>query len=144
MTAHQPPRVPEILLVEDSQSDVELTQELLEEAGVPHRLRVARDGEAALAELRCPATPRPDLVLLDLNLPRVDGREVLRAVKGDDELKTIPIIVLSTSREASDVLDCYREHANCFISKPLNLDEFLDIVQAIERFWLTVARLPPS
>ena len=109
---------------------------------------MARDGEAALEFLfrrgQHAGAPRPDLVLLDLNLPRRNGQEVLRAVKADDGLKTIPVIVLTTSRADEDVLSSYRDHANCFISKPLDVDEFSAVVRSIESFWLGTARLPPA
>jgi len=137
----------QILLVEDTPSDVELTRELLEEAAIENDLHVARDGEAALAFLyrrgAHAGAPRPDLILLDLNLPRRSGHEVLRTIKGDDRLKAIPVIVLTTSRADEDVLASYRDHANCFISKPLDLDEFIAVVKSIEGFWLGTVRLPP-
>jgi chemotaxis family two-component system response regulator Rcp1 len=137
----------QILLVEDTPSDVELTRELLEEAAIDNVLHVTRDGEAALEFLyrrgAHAGAPRPDLILLDLNLPRRSGHEVLQTIKGDDRLKTIPVIVLTTSRADEDVLTSYRHHANCFISKPLDLDDFIAVVKSIEGFWLGTVRLPP-
>jgi CheY-like chemotaxis protein len=138
----------QILLVEDSPTDVELTVELLREARVANELHVARDGEEALAFLRHDTgyeqTPRPDLILLDLNLPRVKGQDVLQAIKNDPELKVMPVIVLTSSSVDSDVLSAYRQHANAFVSKPLDVDEFTRVVRSIEGFWLSIVRLPPS
>jgi len=136
----------EILLVEDNPGDVQLTREALAETKLLINLQVARDGEQALAFLRrqgCYAVaPRPDLVLLDLNLPRKDGREVLAEMKADDTLKRIPVVVLTTSSAEADILKSYDLHANCYVTKPINLDQFLHIVQAIENFWLSVVVLP--
>ncbi|MBJ7600946.1 MAG: response regulator [Candidatus Nephthysia bennettiae] len=136
----------DILLVEDSPGDVRLTREALKEAKVANRLHVAPDGVTALDFLRRngehPEAPRPDLILLDLNLPRMSGREVLEAIKSDDELKRIPVVILTTSHDESDVLRAYDLHANCYISKPVDLDQFMTVVRTIEDFWLTVVRLP--
>jgi CheY-like chemotaxis protein len=136
----------EILLVEDNPADVRLTQEALREGKVRNNLHVARDGEEALAFLRREGkfaeSPRPDLVLLDLNLPRKDGREVLANVKDDPELKTIPIVVLTTSSAETDILRSYSLHANCYITKPVDLDQFVQVVKSIDDFWLTVVKLP--
>jgi CheY-like chemotaxis protein len=136
----------EILLVEDEPGDVRLTVEALRSARVHNRIHTVEDGVEALDFLhRRPPyadAPRPDLILLDLNLPRKDGREVLAEIKADPALRTIPVVVLTTSRARDDVLRSYDLHANCFISKPMDLNEFNAVVKSIEDFWLTVARLP--
>ena len=135
-----------ILLVEDNPGDVRLTREALLEARVRNHLSVAKDGVEALAMLRrvpLPGEgPRPDLVLLDLNLPRMDGREVLAEMKGDPDLRRIPVVVLTTSKAEEDVLRSYDLHANSYITKPVDLDQFIRVAQAIEDFWLTVVTLP--
>ena len=133
-----------ILLVEDNEGDVRLTREALREADVDVELIVARDGEEALAFLRGESAARPAIVLLDLNLPKLDGLEVLEAIKGDPELRQTPVIMLTTSSSERDVLACYERGANCYVVKPLDLDEFTALVQAINRFWLGVVRLPPG
>jgi two-component system, chemotaxis family, response regulator Rcp1 len=142
-----PPRPIEILLVEDNPGDVRLTMEALRDGKVRHNLRVVSDGVEALAFLRHEGAhgdaPRPDLILLDLNLPRKDGREVLADVKGDPALRAIPVVVLTTSRAEQDVLQAYALQANGYVTKPVELDRFLEVVKAIEDFWLTVATLPP-
>lgn len=136
----------DILLVEDSPGDVRLTQEALKEGKVRNTLHVVQDGVDALAFLRREEgfedVPRPDLVLLDLNLPRLDGREVLKEMKGDDRLKAIPVVVLTTSTADEDVLRVYDLSGNCYIPKPVEYQRFLDVVRSIEEFWLTVVRLP--
>lgn len=136
----------EILLVEDNPGDVRLTQEALREAEVINHLNVARDGVEAIAYLRGEGQyvnfPRPDLILLDLNLPRKDGREVLEEIKNDAKLKTIPVVVLTTSNAEEDIAKSYTLHANCYISKPVDLDHFINVIQKIEDFWLTVVQLP--
>ena len=140
----------EILLVEDSESDVVLTQALFNDAKVVNHLSVARDGEEALRRVRLEGehqdAPRPDLILLDLNLPRKDGREVLRELKQspDPELRRIPVLVLTTSVLERDVLAAYEQHANAYIAKPIDLDQFASVVNAIEAFWLTVVKLPEA
>ncbi len=138
----------EILLVEDSPSDTELTMEALKEAKVRNHLTIVEDGVQALEFLRRQGmyggAPRPDLILLDLNLPRKDGREILAEIKTDDQLKTIPVVVLTTSRAEQDVFECYKYHANCYITKPVNLEQFLNVVRSIESFWLMVVTLPPA
>jgi two-component system, chemotaxis family, response regulator Rcp1 len=140
----------EILLVEDSESDVVLTQALFKEAQVMNHLSVARDGEEALRRVRLEGEhrdgPRPDLILLDLNLPRKDGREVLRELKQspDPELRRISVVVLTTSARERDVHFAYEQHANAYITKPVDLDQFTSVVNAIEAFWLSVVRLPRS
>lgn len=132
----------EILLVEDNPADVRLTQEALREGKVRNNLQVARDGVEALELLRREGAPRPDLILLDLNLPRKDGREVLAVIKADDALKTIPVVVLTTSSAEADILKSYSLHANCYITKPVDLEQFVQVVKSIDDFWLTVVRLP--
>jgi two-component system, chemotaxis family, response regulator Rcp1 len=136
----------ELLLVEDSEPDVRLTMEALRDAKVQNRLWVVEDGVEAMAFLRREGryadAPRPDLVLLDLNLPRKDGRDVLREIKNDDALKRIPVVVLTTSKSEEDVLRAYDLHANCYITKPVDFNRFLEVVRSIEDFWLTVVRLP--
>jgi chemotaxis family two-component system response regulator Rcp1 len=150
MNAAQPNTAIEILLVEDSESDVVLTQALLKDTKVINHLSVARDGEEALRRVRLEGEhrdgPRPDLILLDLNLPRKDGREVLRELKQspDHELRRIPIVVLTTSVLDRDVLAAYEQHANAYITKPVDLDEFVSVVNAIDAFWLSVVRLPEA
>lgn len=141
-------REPVILLVEDNPGDVRLTQEALKQGSTPHQLEVATDGEEALDYLfqedEHATAQRPDLVLLDLNLPKCDGREVLERVKADPSLRQIPIVILTTSEAAEDVRHAYEHNANCYITKPVDLDDFLDVVQGIEAFWLQVARLPSN
>jgi two-component system, chemotaxis family, response regulator Rcp1 len=136
----------ELLLVEDSEPDVRLTIEALREAKVKNRLWVVEDGVEALAFLRREGghadAPRPDLILLDLNLPRKDGRQVLKEIKSDDSLKRIPVVVLTTSKNEEDVLRAYDLHANCYITKPVDFNRFMEVVKSIENFWLTVVRLP--
>ena len=136
----------EILLVEDNAADVRLTEEALKEGKVRNNLHVARDGMEALEFLRrqgkyAKAT-RPDLILLDLNLPRRDGREVLAEIKDDPSLKMIPVVVLTTSSAEADILRSYKLHANCYITKPVDLEQFVSVVKSIDDFWLTVVRLP--
>ncbi len=138
----------EILLVEDNPGDVRLTMEGLNEGKVRNNLHVAKDGVEALAFLRHEAqhsdAVRPDLILLDLNLPRKDGREVLSEIKADPTLKTIPVVVLTTSRAEQDVLQSYQLQANCYITKPVDLEQFITVVKSIEDFWLTIVTLPTS
>ena len=135
-----------ILLVEDDPADVELTVETLEDSKISIHLDVVNNGEEALAFLRKEGefaeAGRPDLLLLDLNMPRMDGRQVLRHVKSDDRLRTIPVVVLTTSSAEEDVARSYYEGANCYITKPVGLDEFAKVVRTIEDFWFTVVRLP--
>jgi len=136
----------EILLVEDSPGDVRLTIEALRDGRVPNHLNVARDGVEALDFLhhrgQFTDVPMPDLILLDLNLPRKDGREVLAEIKADPSLKRIPVVVLTTSSAEQDVLRSYDLHANCYITKPVDLDQFIRVVRTIEDFWLAVVTLP--
>jgi chemotaxis family two-component system response regulator Rcp1 len=136
----------EILMVDDSMGDVRLAQEALKEGRVRNRLSVVHDGEQAMAFLRHEDgygdAPRPDLVLLDLNMPRMDGREVLAQIKGDPDLRSIPVVVLTTSEAEADIVKAYDLHANAYITKPVDLEAFLDAVKVVEEFWLTVVRLP--
>jgi two-component system, chemotaxis family, response regulator Rcp1 len=138
----------EVLLVEDSPGDVRLTKEALKDAKVHINLRVVRDGIDAMAFLmregEYATALRPDLILLDLNLPKKDGREVLREIKENPELKSIPVVVLTTSASEADILRSYLLHANCYITKPVNLDGFLTVVKSIDSFWLSVVKLPPN
>ena len=138
----------EILLVEDSPGDARLTIEALKEAKVLNHISIAEDGVEAMAFLRQEgehaAAPRPDLILLDLNLPRKDGREVLAEVKADESLALIPVVVLTTSQAEQDIAKSYQLHANCYITKPVDLDQFMEVIKAVESFWLTVVRLPPG
>ena len=135
-----------VLLVEDNEADVRLTREALREAGDTVRLSSVADGEQALAYLRrndgYADAPRPDLMLLDLNLPRKNGLEVLEEMRADPDLVALPVIMLTSSRAASDVAACYARGANAYVVKPLELDEFMDLIGAIRSFWLDVARLP--
>ena len=138
----------EILLVEDNPGDVRLAREGLSECKIRNNLHVVDDGVKAMAFLRrqdeYARAPRPDLVLLDLNLPRKDGREVLREVKEDEKLRTIPVVVLTTSKAEEDILKSYSLHANCYVTKPMGLEQFLDVVRSIEDFWFTIVKLPPK
>jgi two-component system, chemotaxis family, response regulator Rcp1 len=138
----------EILLVEDNLGDIRLTQVALKDSRIANTLNVVKDGVEALAYLRRQSpyenAARPDLILLDLNLPRKDGREVLQEIKEDDELKRIPVVVLTTSSADEDILRSYNLHANCFITKPVDLNSFVTIVKSIEHFWFQIVRLPPG
>lgn len=136
----------EILLIDDSPGDVGLVEEAFKEWSLINQLWVTEDGEDALKFLRQEPpfenVPRPDLILLDLNLPKKDGREVLAIVKQDPDLRRIPVVVLTTSNSEGDVLRAYELHANCYLTKPVQMDEFLHKIQAIEDFWLSIVRLP--
>jgi len=136
----------EILLVEDSPGDVRLTREALKDAKMHINLHVVSDGIEAMALLNREGeyanVPRPDLILLDLNLPRKDGRQVLEEIKANPALMTIPIVILTTSASEEDVLRSYRLHANCYISKPVDLDGFLKVIKSIDNFWLSIVKLP--
>ncbi len=140
------PRPIEILLVEDNPGDVRLTIEALREGKVRNNLNVAGDGVDAMAFLRregqYATSPRPDLILLDLNLPKKDGRQVLSEIKSDAALRSIPVVILTTSHAEQDVLRSYDLHANCYITKPVDLDQFITVVKTIEDFWLTIVTLP--
>ena len=139
-------RPADILLVEDSPSDAAMTVHALRESGARHRVHVVGDGEAALAFLyrrgRYAAAPRPDLILLDLNLPRIDGRDVLATIKTDERLRGIPVVILTTSATDTDILRAYHSGANCYVSKPIGLDDFLRAISGIGRLWLNPTRLP--
>ena len=143
-----PERVIDILLVEDSAADVRLMREALRDSKLVNRLTVASDGVEALALLRLldrhVAIPRPDLILLDLNLPKKSGRAVLAEIKKDSSLKSIPVIVVTISSAEEDVLQSYNLHANCYITKPLELGNFVRVVKAIEHFWTDIVTLPPK
>lgn len=136
----------EILLIEDSRGDIGLIEEVFEEAKIRNNLYVAEDGEEAVLFLNKKGqyadAPRPDIILLDLNLPKKDGREVLEEVKRDDNLKNIPIVVLTTSKAEEDVLRSYNLHANAYITKPVDFDQFIKVIKSIEGFWLEVVKLP--
>jgi chemotaxis family two-component system response regulator Rcp1 len=140
----------EILLVEDNPGDVRLTREALRDAKLLIRLRVVGDGVEALAYLhqerdaKRAAAPRPDLILLDLNLPKKDGRQVLEEIKQDPDLRSIPVVILTTSQAEQDILKSYDLHANCYVTKPVDLHQFISAVKSIEGFWFTVVKLPPA
>ncbi len=138
----------EILLVEDSPTDALLTRRALEDGKLLNRLHIVEDGVKAIAFLRrqppYAASPRPHLILLDLNMPRMDGREVLAEIKTDEDLKVIPVVVLTTSNAEVDVLKSYRLHANCYITKPVNFDSFAAAIASLEHFWFAVVTLPPG
>ena len=133
------------MLIEDNPGDVRLTREALKDAKVRNNLHVAMDGVEALAFLRKQgkhaAVPRPDLILLDLNLPKKNGREVLEEIKNDDGLRHIPVVILTTSQAEQDILESYRLHANAFVTKPVDLEQFLKVVASIEQFWLEIVKL---
>jgi CheY-like chemotaxis protein len=135
----------EILLVEDSPHDARLTIEALRDGKLRHNVRHVEEGQEAMAILRREgkeaASPRPDLILLDLNLPGMDGREVLQEIKEDLNLKRIPVVVMSTSRAERDILQAYNLHANCYVTKPIDIEQFIGVVKKIEDFWLTVVKL---
>lgn len=136
----------EILLVEDSKGDVGLIEEVFEDAKIRNNLRVVEDGEEAILYLRgegqFSGVLRPDIILLDLNLPKKDGREVLEEIKNDEDLKNIPVVVLTTSKAEVDVLKSYNLHANAYVTKPVDFDQFIKVIKSIEDFWLEVVRLP--
>jgi two-component system, chemotaxis family, response regulator Rcp1 len=143
-----PGRPIELLLVEDSPGDVRLTREALKDAKIANNLHVVTDGEAALDFLHKRGAhenvPTPDLVLLDLNLPRMDGRQVLAQVKAHPTLRRIPICVVTTSQAERDIVQSYDLHANCYVSKPVDMDQFVTVVRSIQDFWFTIVKLPPS
>lgn len=144
MAAPPQHRPAEILLIEDNAGDIELTQIALEQSRLQVRLTVVPDGEQALTLLKTPGTRRPDLILLDLNLPKKNGREVLAEIKADAALRVIPVVILTSSRAEEDVLRSYTLHANCYITKPVDFAGFTRIVQSIEGFWFSVVVLPPQ
>ena len=138
----------QILMVEDSLEDIEITTEALKDAKVRCNLHAVRDGVQAMAYLRRQGefedATRPDVIFLDLNMPRMDGRQVLEQIKSDPELQTIPVVVLTTSEADEDILKAYELHANCYITKPVDMKQFIKVVRSIEDFWFTVVRLPPE
>lgn len=138
----------EILMVEDNPGDARLVVEAFKDGKVRNNLTIVEDGVEAMAFLRKEGkyknALRPDLMLLDLNMPRKDGREVLAEIKSDENLKRIPVVILTTSEAEEDILKSYNLHANCYIKKPVNLDQFIKIVKSIEGFWFTVVKLPPN
>jgi len=137
-----------ILLVEDNPGDIRLTQEALKESKMLNELYVAEDGVEALEFLnregKYSDAPHPDLILLDLNLPKKDGRELLEEIKADEKLMRIPVVVLTTSKAQEDIYRMYEQHANCYITKPIDLDQFIEVVKSIDNFWLTIVKLPPE
>jgi len=138
----------EILLVEDNPADVRLTTEMLKEEKSYNNLHVVSDGVEAMAFLRKEGkyakAPRPDLILLDLNLPKKDGREVLKEIKEDENLKIIPVVVLTVSKAEEDILRSYKLHANCYITKPVDLEQFIKVAKSIQDFWVALVKLPPK
>jgi chemotaxis family two-component system response regulator Rcp1 len=137
----------EILLVEDSPADIALTREALEDSKLRNNLYVVTDGEEAVSFLRktgkYASMPKPDLILLDLNLPKKNGLEVLREIKADDSLRLIPVVIMTVSKDEKDVVESYRLNANCYIRKPVRFGEFIEIVKSIENFWFSIVTLPP-
>jgi CheY-like chemotaxis protein len=138
----------DILLVEDNPGDVRLTREALKDAKVRNNLYTVGDGVEAMAFLHREGeyadVPRPDVILLDLNMPRMDGRETLAQIKADRELRRIPVVILTVSQAEEDIVRSYDLHANCYITKPVDLDDFLAVVESIQDFWLTIVKLPPN
>ncbi len=136
----------DILLVEDNPGDRRLTAEALKEAKIRNELHAVNDGEAAMAFLRrrgeYVGAPRPGLILLDLNLPKMDGREVLKEIKQDPDLKSIPVVILTTSEAEEDIVKTYESHANCYITKPVDFEQFMKVVLSIQEFWVTIVQLP--
>ncbi len=136
----------EILLVEDNPGDVRLTQEAMKEGKMRNNLSVARDGVEAMAFLRREGqyadAPRPDVVLLDLNLPKKDGREVLAEIKADPDLRRIPVVVLTSSKADEDIINSYDAHANCYVTKPGDLEQFMEVIRSVEGFWVQIVKLP--
>ncbi len=148
MTGRKGTKPVEILLVEDNLGDVRLTREALKEGKVLNTMYVAGDGLEALDFLRregkFPDAPFPDIILLDLNMPRMDGRELLAVIKGDPNLRRIPVVILTTSKAEEDIIKTYDLHANCFITKPVDLEQFIEVVKSVEDFWFTIVKLPPN
>jgi len=142
------PRPVEILLVEDSPADVALTQEALQDSKLSNNLYVVTDGEEALKFLhrtgKYSSMPMPDLILLDLNLPKKTGLEVLREIKSDERLSMVPVVIMTVSKDEKDIVESYRLHANCYIRKPVKFGEFIEIVKSIEDFWFSIVTLPPK
>jgi two-component system response regulator len=148
MAASDNVRPIEILLIEDNPGDADLAREALETSKLYNSLRVVGDGEEAMAFLQKQGeyadAPHPDLILLDLNLPKKDGREVLEEIKADDDLRRVPVVVLTTSSDEQDILKSYNLHANCYITKPIDLEQFTRVVQSIQDFWFSIVVLPPN
>ncbi len=146
MSSHSNGRLVEILLVEDNPGDVRLTKEAMKEGKIRNNLSVASDGVEAMAFLRREGkhadAPRPDVVLLDLNLPKKDGRAVLKEIKEDPNLRRIPVVILTSSKADEDVLNSYDLHANCYVTKPGDLEQFIEVVKSVEDFWLQIVKLP--
>jgi len=135
----------EILIVEDNPGDIRLIMEILKETNMNNNIQVAKDGEAALNILFNELNvSRPDLILLDLNLPKIDGREILAKIKGNEKLKSIPVVILTTSTAEEDIIETYKKHANSYITKPVDLDQFIKVVESINNFWLSIVKLPRS
>jgi two-component system, chemotaxis family, response regulator Rcp1 len=135
----------EILLIEDNPGDIRLIKEILKETNTHNNINVAMDGETALNLLfKEEMATRPDLILLDLNLPKIGGREILTKIKGDEELKSIPVVILTTSTAEEDIIETYKKHANSYITKPVDLDHFIKVVESIKTFWLSIVKLPRS
>jgi CheY-like chemotaxis protein len=135
----------EILLIEDNEGDIVLTLEALQEARIKNKVSVIKDGDAAIKYLEKVKEGEgtvPDLILLDINLPKIDGKEVLTYIKNDGHLKKIPVVMLTTSSSENDISDAYSNHANCYITKPVDINKFFDIIKAIEDFWIMIAKLP--
>ncbi|MGB3480134.1 MAG: response regulator [bacterium] len=141
-------KIIEILLVEDNPGDVRLAKEALHDSKIHNELHVVEDGIKAIEYLRKKGSyakkTRPDLILLDLNLPKKDGREVLAEIKEDDDLKRIPVVILTISKDEEDIMKTYNLHANCYVTKPLDMKQFIKVVRAIEDFWFTIVKLPPN
>ena len=138
------PKTLNILLVEDSQEDIDLMKEALKDSAVLNAVHVVKNGQDAMDYLGDPSKSRPNIVLLDLNMPKKNGRQVLKEIKSDPRLKLIPVIILTTSRSQNDILECYQSHCNCFICKPIDLEGFFKVVRKIEEFWFNLAELPPQ
>ncbi len=135
-----------ILIVEDNSGDIVLTREAFDEVGLSEKVHISKEGEEAMRFLKKESpfenAPTPDIILLDLNIPKKDGREILADIKNDDELKAIPVIILTTSKSERDILSCYQSYANCYIEKPVDFDQFVDIIASIKDFWLNLVHLP--
>lgn len=147
-TANESSAVIDILLVEDNEADIQLMVEILKEGKIPNDFHVVTDGEAALAYIRqqppYQAAKPPGIIFLDLNLPKKSGHEVLEEIKSDPDLRRIPVVVMSSSEDEEDIAAAYDQHANCFITKPSDLDEYMNVVNTVRAFWLTTVRLPPE
>ncbi|MGE5457922.1 MAG: response regulator [Methanococcaceae archaeon] len=133
----------ELLLVEDNPGDIMLVEEALNESGLKYHLNTIRNGGDVIDYLKSPDCVKPDIILLDLNLPRKNGKDVLREIKGDDKLESIPILVLTTSEAESDIYSCYKLRANCYITKPVDFDRFMEVIKTVKEFWTSMVKLPP-